>query len=417
MKMKNLSTLILIIILFASCEKSKTTKIHGTVKNAETEYLLLVGLNQDFRFDSIIQIPVIEGNFSHNLNLEQPIVLTMFLDDMVKKGGGSYMPVFIEPGEIEIKITDKELYTTTQVNGGNLNKEYQSYRQNYFEQFESKLNRIFSKRDSLHKIKKYNSKAMNNIFDSLSNTDDQIIKNHLYERMEYLQENNLEVSPEALVWKIETQKLREETDDFTNTYIKENNSLVSYYLFLTNLKYYPEKYTATSAQGRLEKFEEKFTFHPYNTIAQKWIHAIDNIKVGKPFIDFNAETIEGTTVLFSDIIDDKYILLDLWATWCGPCIGRTQEMIPIYEKYRNQNFTIIGVAGEYKNLDRLNNFLEKEQWPWRQLVDLDHKNEIWLKYGVDGSGGATFLIDPSGNIIAKNPKPEEVDQILAETKL
>lgn len=83
-------------------------------------------------------------------------------------------------------------------------------------------------------------------------------------------------------------------------------------------------------------------------------------------------------------------------------------MIPIYNEFKDKGFIIIGVAGEFKNTDNLVKRLEKEKWPWLNLVELDRKNAIWVKYGVNGGGGGIFLIDEKGNIIAEDPTAEEV---------
>jgi len=83
-------------------------------------------------------------------------------------------------------------------------------------------------------------------------------------------------------------------------------------------------------------------------------------------------------------------------------------MIPVYNEYKDRGFTIIGVAGEINNTNSLIKFLEREQWPWLNLVELDKQNNIWQKYGADNSGGAIFLIDQEGKILAKDPTAEEV---------
>ena len=91
-------------------------------------------------------------------------------------------------------------------------------------------------------------------------------------------------------------------------------------------------------------------------------------------------------------------------------------MVPVYEEYKDKGFTVIGVAGEFHNTDRLQRFLTKEPWPWVNLVELNRANSIWSKYGVDGGGGGMFLIDKGGTILAKDPSPAEVIKVL-ETRL
>jgi hypothetical protein len=87
-------------------------------------------------------------------------------------------------------------------------------------------------------------------------------------------------------------------------------------------------------------------------------------------------------------------------------------MVPVYEEYKDKGFTIIGVAGERKNTDRMIKFTEKEKWSGLNLVELDGQNNIWKKYNVDGGGGGIFLLDEDGKIIAIDPTAEKVRQEL-----
>src|SRR5690606_30127293 len=144
----------------------------------------------------------------------------------------------------------------------------------------------------------------------------------------------------------------------------------------------------------------------YNALALNLIDAIDNIKVGKNYTDFSAPDLNGSIVRLSDKIKGKVALLDLWATWCGPCITKSKAMLPVYNEYKDKGFVVIGVAGEFKNTNSLVKILEREKWPWLTLVELDKQNNIWQKYGADNSGGAIFLIDQEGTILAKDPTAE-----------
>jgi peroxiredoxin len=89
-------------------------------------------------------------------------------------------------------------------------------------------------------------------------------------------------------------------------------------------------------------------------------------------------------------------------------------MIPVYNEFKNSGFTILGVAREFDNTNQLKETLEREKFPWINLIELNNQNGIWNKYGIPMAGGRTFLVDKDGKILAINPTSEEVRNILAE---
>src|SRR5690606_28964485 len=139
---------------------------------------------------------------------------------------------------------------------------------------------------------------------------------------------------------------------------------VSYSLLMEDLIYNIETIDISLAKGTFQKLSKAHPNHPYNDLAFNLINAIENIKVGKKYQDFSAPDLKGNVVRLSDKINGNVALLNLWATWCGPCIAKSRTMVPLYEEYKDQGFTIIGVAGEFKNTEKLVKFLEKEKWEW-----------------------------------------------------
>ena len=163
----------------------------------------------------------------------------------------------------------------------------------------------------------------------------------------------------------------------------------------------------------LKRLDNSFPNHLYSSQTLSMIESHENPVVGNQFIDFRAPDLEGKSVKLSHEINGKVTVLDLWGTWCGPCIAKTNKLKPLYEKYKNQNFTIIGVAGEFKNTKALNSFLNlNTDWTWKQLVELERENKIWQQYAVDGGGGGIFLIDKNGIVIAKDPSYEQVEHAI-----
>ena len=74
---------------------------------------------------------------------------------------------------------------------------------------------------------------------------------------------------------------------------------------------------------------------------------------GGRYVDFEVPDLGGSKVRLSDIIKGKIAVIDLWASWCMPCRAKAKMMIPIYEKYKDRGFEIVGVAREFKNTERM----------------------------------------------------------------
>ena len=64
----------------------------------------------------------------------------------------------------------------------------------------------------------------------------------------------------------------------------------------------------------------------------------------------------------------KVALIDLWASWCGPCRTTSKQLIPIYEKYKDRGFTVIGVAREQNSDIRMREAIRKDGYPWLNLI-------------------------------------------------
>ena len=159
---------------------------------------------------------------------------------------------------------------------------------------------------------------------------------------------------------------------------------------------------------------EKFVFSDSTRLGRMLVDGFHNIRPGGHYVDFEAPDLEGCKVKLSDVIKGKVAIIDLWASWCMPCRAKAKAMIPLYEKYKDRGFKIVGVAREFKNTDRMKQAIKQDGYPWLQLVELDDSYQIWTRYMLGNAGGGVFVVDRDGKILAVNPKPGEVQKILEQ---
>lgn len=118
----------------------------------------------------------------------------------------------------------------------------------------------------------------------------------------------------------------------------------------------------------------------------------------EPF-PFEGTSLEGRRVRLSDF-RGKVVLIDFWATWCGPCIAELPEVQKVYRDLKSKGFEIVGVSLD-QDSRTLKNFVRENRMTWPQVCDeKGWKGDIARAWGVD-SIPATFLIDRNGRLVAK----------------
>jgi peroxiredoxin len=143
------------------------------------------------------------------------------------------------------------------------------------------------------------------------------------------------------------------------------------------------------------------------------IQVLKKVAIGQIAPDFSQPDTNGTSVQLSDF-REKYLLLDFWASWCGPCRKENPVLIKVSELYKDKNFSILGVSLDADN--GKNDWLEAirtDKLTWTQVSDLKAENAAAALYGVTAIP-QNFLIDPDGRIIAKNLKGAELEKKLSE---
>lgn len=136
------------------------------------------------------------------------------------------------------------------------------------------------------------------------------------------------------------------------------------------------------------------------------VEARQKLAVGKTFPDFNEKDLEGKPLSIANY-KGKLVLVDFWATWCGPCVGELPNVLKTYDKYHSKGFEIIGVSLD-NDRDKLTQFIKDKGVTWRQYFDgKGWQNKLAREYGID-SIPATFLLDGAGKIVARDLRGEEL---------
>lgn len=348
--------------------------VSGFIENMSTGVVYLANFEENQKIiDSAI---VKEGKFSFRGTVQEPLL------HIIKEKGKSYGATFILDNEIIMLQGKKDSMYLAEVIGARQDSLYKSFYKNEFSKIQKVAFPVYQLSDSLHKI------------DAL---DARIEKGKLSESHQAMMDEK---------WKrLDTMSIKLTSEYVANNIGAIGAAMVIFERFIT----YPNPEVAKKLYEILTQ-EVKQSY--YGKKVKSSLDTFERVSIGVNAPEFSQETPDGKLISLSDF-KGKYVFIDFWASWCGPCRKENPNVVIAYNKYKNSNFEVLGVSLDDKK-DKWLQAIEKDGLTWPHISDLKgFKNEAAKLYGVQAIP-QNFLVSPNGKIIAVNLKGDKLQEKLAE---
>lgn len=329
----------------------------------------------------LVEAPIVDGKFSINYELDEIRAVYFYILDAVSPSGRRMAPVkgqqfIVEPGELTLTMDEQARFV---VEGG-----------------------------------KYNDV----VFNSWKTSDEYLEADRVYKAM--LKEPEAETDEgrrnQAEASRLQFQKILEIESDARKAVALNDPDPLARRLTLETTWLVMGNWMSTA----LAELKEMAPDDPWvaqrieqDKRAQEMAAKRDKIAVGTSIVDFDAVDLDGSSVKLSDIQQDsKLVLLEFWASWCGPCRVEIPHLKEAYDKYKDQGFEIVSYTID-DSQEAWEVASEEESLPWPNL-GIGRDSEAATKYTVTGVPYNLLFNAETGEIIKKNLRGLQLDEELSK---
>jgi len=194
-------------------------------------------------------------------------------------------------------------------------------------------------------------------------------------------------------------------------YCKNNSSIVCAYVVFMKFINRQHKFDINLLSSLFNGFNAQTQNSYYGKKIKKAIETAEKLQIGANAPDFTENTSDDKLVSLSSL-KGKAVLLDFWASWCGPCRAQNPSIVNLYNKYNKNNFTIVSVSFD-TDKELWIKAIQKDKLNWINVSDLQtfYSNKVGKLYNIQAIP-TNYLIDKKGKIIGQELSIKQLDSTL-----